>query len=56
MRTNHDTMGMLSYQAIGVSHTGQWDAGTDSDSPRGSRHMTTLPKEPNTSPKRKLAR
>jgi hypothetical protein len=45
---------MLSYQAIGVSHRGQCDAGTDSDSRRGNRQITTLPNDPNTSPNRKL--
>ena len=36
---------MLSYARMGCPHTGQWDAGWDSDSPRGSA-TTTLRKDP----------
>ena len=41
---------MLSYPAIWVSQLGQRERGCTSDSPRGSRWITTLRKLPSTAP------
>jgi len=48
--SSHDSTGMLSRHWIGVSQTGQCESGCDSDSPLGSRQMTTFANEPKTSP------
>ena len=50
--SSHDTTGMLSYHLMGVSHLGQCEGGLESDSPRGSRQITTLPNDPKMSPNR----
>jgi hypothetical protein len=44
-------MGMLSYPAIKVSHDGQCDPGRTTDSPLGSRQITTFAKLPKRRPK-----
>ena len=43
---------MLSYGRIACPQFGQWDPGWDRLSRRGSRHTTTLRKEPMSMPKR----
>ena len=43
--------GMLSRGAIGEAQAGQADPGRTSDSPRGTRWMTTLANDPKTRPK-----
>src|SRR3954470_22267684 len=49
-RSSQDTTGMSSRGVIGSSHLGQCDRGRTTDSPRGTRQMTTLRNDPMSSP------
>src|SRR3954452_952095 len=49
--TSQDSTGTLSRGEIGVSQPGQCEGGRTTDSPRGTRQMTTLRKEPMTRPR-----
>src|SRR5260221_14687130 len=51
-RTSHETMGTLSYQAMGARHLGQRERGCTSDSPAGRRATTTFKKLPTAPPTR----
>ena len=46
-----ERIGTLSYQAMPLPHVGQWLGGETTDSPMGTRWMTTLRKLPMTAPK-----
>ena len=46
---------MLSYQAMGVLQARQWLGGRTTDSPAGTRQMTTLKKLPQAAPQRAAA-
>lgn len=46
----HDTIGISSLGFRGVPHSGQCDGGDTIDSPRGTRHNTTLRNDPTTAP------
>src|SRR3954467_3391537 len=48
---SQETTGMLSRGAISVPQDGQCEGGRTMDSPRGTRQMTTLRKEPMRRPK-----
>src|SRR5690554_124248 len=47
----HEMIGILSYQRIPASHRGQWLGGCTTESPAGTRKMTTFRKLPTTAPK-----
>src|SRR3954468_16737802 len=45
-RSSQDTTGMSSRGVIGSPHLGQCDRGRTTDSPRGTRQITTLRNDP----------
>src|SRR3954453_17562538 len=49
-RSSQDTTGTLSLGAIGAPHEGQGHRGRTTDSPRGTRQMTTLRNDPMSRP------
>src|SRR5579863_3701880 len=49
-RTRYDRIGMLSAARMGAPQLPQRDPGRTTDSPRGTRAMTTLKKLPQTAP------
>src|SRR5918992_848928 len=49
-RRSQERTGTLSYGAMATPHDGQDEPGLTSDSPRGSRWMTTLRKRPRIAP------
>src|SRR5690554_1567583 len=51
MRTSHETIGMLSYDLIGVAQDGHALAGVTTDMPSGIRWITTFRKEPMVAPR-----
>src|SRR3954467_4887911 len=51
-RSSQDTTGMSSRGVIGSPHLGQCDRGRTTDSPRGTRQITTLRNDPISRPNR----
>ena len=49
----HDTMGTSSAALSSLEHDGQCDGGATIDSPRGTRHSTTLRNDPINAPSTK---